>query len=159
MKRENAMKRENVVSATAKHYACRTRENEAGNDFAPVGPQASGFTLIELLVVIAIIAILAGMLLPALNRAREAACAINCVSNAKQLYLNQFSYMNDFQGFLPSGDTRLDNYVFTHAHQTYTVSDTISGPAFLFFAGYAVSAKAYVCANAPNYGKLNTYEK
>lgn len=59
------------------------------------------FTLVELLVTIAVIAILAGMLLPALNKARDTAYGASCLSNLKQLGTGMDMYIGDSDDFYP----------------------------------------------------------
>jgi len=62
-----------------------------------------GFTLVELLVVIGIIAVLISILLPSLNKARQAAQAITCASNLRQLGTSMAFYLQDHKGALPPG--------------------------------------------------------
>ncbi|MBE6378390.1 MAG: prepilin-type N-terminal cleavage/methylation domain-containing protein [Lentisphaerae bacterium] len=76
--------------------------------------RSASFTLIELLVVIAIIAILAAILLPALNSARERGLAASCISNLKQGGSAMLSYCEDFNDYIPVAAFKkvIDGYSF-----------------------------------------------
>ena len=102
----------------------------------------AGFTLIELLVVIAIIAILAGMLLPALNSARAKAQAADCLGNLKQLMQIHQLYANDGDGCVPG----------LNSDSAYEAIDLIYKKN-----NYLGDFKIVKCPSTKNYSDTNLY--
>ncbi|MBQ7206583.1 MAG: prepilin-type N-terminal cleavage/methylation domain-containing protein [Lentisphaeria bacterium] len=125
------------------------------------------FTLIELLVVIAIIAILAAMLMPALQQARETAKASNCLSNLKQVGFYNRLYQEESDDWVlqrdPGHDSSKAVYWYKILSEKYTPTKqtiNIGSNYYRLYAGffYCPSADSPAEANAfsPNYG-INTW--
>lgn len=117
------------------------------------------FSLIELLVVIAVIAILASLLLPALNRARVTAQRVSCVSNLKQLYLPILQYIEDYAGWVPTRcitKVGSDGVERRYAWNQWMLNIKMMNNSTADGLGYLTNLNLFKCPSDPNFKYENS---
>jgi prepilin-type N-terminal cleavage/methylation domain-containing protein len=113
--------------------------------------RCQAFTLVELLVVIGIIAVLVGILLPALNRARAQAYSANCLSNLRDCGNMLQMYANEYQDKVPLG------YLNNRRHESYQISSLTTGGEIwyialgpMYQAKYMADGRSWYCPSPNN---------
>jgi prepilin-type N-terminal cleavage/methylation domain-containing protein/prepilin-type processing-associated H-X9-DG protein len=117
--------------------------------FKRITKQESSFTLVELLVVIAIIAILASMLLPALNTAKEKGRSVSCLNNLNHIIKGVLSYSDTYSDWLPGGYNGVNNSSKEYPWSSVILSFYQKVNTRYSIASYGITTGIFVCPSEP----------